>query len=76
MIMMIKMMAKQIVHHPVPPLRLCIMLTSVFSVLDNDDEDEDVSDENCVSAQIVVKQIAYQGVSSHLCSVAAGLTML
>ena len=38
-------------------LRLRIMLTSVFSVLDNDGdyEDEDVSDENCVSAQIVVK---------------------
>ena len=46
--------------HPAPPLRFRIMLTSVFSVLDNDDdeddeEDNDSSDEICVPAQIVVK---------------------
>ena len=55
---------RQLAYHPVPPLRLRIMLTSVFSVLDNDDEDDDDddddedndgSDEICVSAQIAVK---------------------
>ena len=60
--MMMETMAREIVYHPILPLRLRIMLTSVFSVLDNydeyddeDNEDNDGSDEICVSAQIVVK---------------------